>query len=163
MFRRTPSAKTLTVERSFAAPPSVVFDAWTEAPRLRAWMHPFEMETPEAVVLSVTGAAIDPEAETDLRIGGWFRVLTRGREGEWAITGEYLEVDRPRLLAFTWETPLTFGRPTLVTLFLSETGSGGTRQELVHERLHNDLSVLRHETAWGDLLDKLDGYLRLQF
>ena len=149
MIWRKSGVKTLTVERSFPAPPNVVFDAWSQAERLQAWMHPFEMEA--------------PESETDLRVGGWFRVLTRGREGEWTITGEYLEVDRPRLLAFTWETPLTFGRPTIVTLFLAETGSGGTRQELVHERLHNDLSVMRHEAAWGDLLEKLDAYLRLQF
>lgn len=152
-MRHQPTIKTLETAGTFEAPPGRVFDAWTRGEALAQWMRPYDM----AVV----------SAEADLRIGGYFRMALRGREGgrgregEVVIFGEYLEVEPPRRLRFTWESPITFGRPTIVTLAISERGPEGieTLLELTHERLHDDLSVERHEAAWQELFGKLAGFL----
>ena len=146
-MRHKQTIKSLETAGTFEAPPSRVFDAWTRGEAMRQWMRPYEM-----VVVS---------AEADLRIGGYFRIVLRGREGEVVIFGEYLEVEPPRRLRFTWESPVTFGRPTMVTLAISGRGPGEaeTLLELTHERLHDDLSVQRHEATWRDLFGKLADYL----
>ncbi len=146
-MRHGETIKTLELAGTFEAPPARVFDAWTRGESLAQWMRPYEM----AVV----------SAEADLRIGGYFRVALRGREGEVVIFGEYLEVEPPRRLRFTWESPITFGRPTIVTLAISGRGIGDaeTLLELTHERLHDDLSVERHGEAWRELFGKLADFL----
>jgi len=152
-MRNGPGIKSLEMAGIFEAPPTEVFDAWTNAEALARWMRPYDM----AVV----------SAEADLRIGGYFRMALQGREGaraglgEVVIFGEYLEVELPRRLRFTWESPVTFGRPTIVTLAISGRGPRETQTllELTHDRLHDDLSVERHEAAWEELFGKLADFL----
>jgi len=146
-MRQSPTIKSLELAGTFEAPPASVFDAWTNAEALGQWMRPYDMAV--------------ASAEADLRIGGYFRVAVRGREGETVIFGEYLEVEPPRRLRFTWESQVTFGRPTIVTLALSGRGADetGTLLELTHERLHDDLSVERHNAAWEELFGKLADFL----
>ena len=146
-MRQGPTIKTLEMAGTFEAPPARMFDAWTNAEALARWMRPYDM----AVV----------SAEADLRIGGYFRVALRGREGGSVIFGEYLEVEPPRRLRFTWESPVTFGRPTIVTLAIAERGAEASETliELTHERLHDDLSVERHNAAWEELFGKLADFL----
>lgn len=152
-MRQGATIKTLELAGAFEAPPQRVFDAWTNGDALAQWMRPYDM----AVV----------SAEADLRIGGYFRMALLGREGargqagEVVIFGEYLEVEPPRRLRFTWESPITFGRPTIVTLAISGRGQqqAETLLELTHERLHDDLSVERHDAAWQELFGKLADFL----
>lgn len=152
-MRHQKTIKTLELAGVFEAPPQRVFDAWTSSDALAQWMRPYDM----AVV----------SAEADLRIGGYFRMAllgregARGRAGEVIIFGEYLEVEPPRRLRFTWESPITFGRPTIVTLAISGRGVGDseTLLELTHERLHDDISVERHDAAWQELFAKLADFL----
>ena len=150
-MRHRPTIKSLELAGTFEAPPDRVFDAWTRGEALTQWMRPYDMAV--------------ATAEADLRIGGYYRVALRGREGgrtnEVVIFGEYLEVEPPRRLRFTWESPVTFGRPTIVTLSISGRGPGEaeTLLELTHERLHDDLSVERHEAAWEELFGKLAEFL----
>jgi uncharacterized protein YndB with AHSA1/START domain len=79
------------IERTFAAPPDIVFDAWTSVEVLKRWWHAeTDWETPFALV--------------DLRVGGSIRVTMRNpADGtEYGGGGEYTDIDRPRRLAFTW-------------------------------------------------------------
>ena len=80
----------LRLERTFAAPAHAVFDAWTSAAVLRQWWPAgpgWEM----------------PVAEVDARVGGALRLVMRHPEGkEFGGSGEYIEVDPPRRLVFTW-------------------------------------------------------------
>lgn len=146
-MRHKPAIRTLELAGTFEAPPDRVFDAWTTSEALARWMRPYDMAV--------------ASAEADLRIGGYFRMALRGREGEVVIFGEYLEVEPPRRLRFTWQSPVTFGRPTIVTLAISGRGidEAETLLELTHERLHDDLSVERHEAAWRELFAKLADFL----
>ena len=79
------------IERTFRAPAQEVFDAWTSVEVLRRWWHAeHEWET--------------PRAEVDLRVGGAVLLVMRNPEdgAEYGGRGEYVTVDIPRRLVFTW-------------------------------------------------------------
>jgi uncharacterized protein YndB with AHSA1/START domain len=82
---------TLRLERTFDAPASAVFDAWTSEEVLRRWWY-----TEDGWDVS--------EASVDLRVGGKVRVTMHdpAKDAEIGGSGTYTEVDRPRRLAFTW-------------------------------------------------------------
>ena len=66
-------------ELQIAAPPEVVFAYFTDPGRMVEWM--------------VVGALLDP------RPGGALRIDANGRD---VVVGEYLELEPPRRLVFTW-------------------------------------------------------------
>jgi uncharacterized protein YndB with AHSA1/START domain len=129
----------LVVERVLAAGPDEVFDAWTTPSRMAAWMSP-------------VGAA---EAEVDLRVGGSFRVVMV--EARLEHTGEYLEIDPPRRLVFTWVSPFTGAEPSVVTVEILP-HDDGTRVVLTHERLPEEV-VDGHRDGWGAMVGRLAGIL----
>jgi uncharacterized protein YndB with AHSA1/START domain len=81
----------LRIERTFDAPASRVFAAWTSAEALRRWWHAeHDWET--------------PIAEVDARIGGVIRLVMRNPAdgSEIGGRGEYTLMEPPHRLAFTW-------------------------------------------------------------
>lgn len=115
------------VERRVAAPPEAVFDAWLDPDCLGQWLF----RTPTG---QLEGVEVDP------RIGGRFRVDER-REGDLAEHhGEYVELDRPRRLAFDFWTSFSDVR-TRVTLDIAPDGDGA-------------LLTLTHDGVWPDWTDK---------
>jgi len=76
---------TITFQRSFAAAPAQVFEAWTQPEQLAEWWDP-------------TGARLRA-CEVDLRPGGAFRFVNSGHSLPFA--GEYLTVEPPGRLVFT--------------------------------------------------------------
>ncbi|TFV54892.1 SRPBCC domain-containing protein [Mycobacterium sp. PS03-16] len=79
---------TIRVERIMPAPPAEVFDEWLDPDALTEWMCP----RPSRVV----GVDLDPRVDGILR----FDVDDEGTRV--LITGQFLEIDRPHLLRFTW-------------------------------------------------------------
>jgi uncharacterized protein YndB with AHSA1/START domain len=79
------------ITRRFRAPAEEVFDAWLNPELARRWFAPGLGE--------MTRVEIDP------RVGGTFWLVQRRGTEEAQHTGEYLEIDRPRRLLFTWRTP----------------------------------------------------------
>ena len=132
-------AGALVVERVLPASPDEVFDAWTTPSRMAAWMSP-------------VGAA---EAEVDLRVGGSFRVVMV--EARLEHTGEYLEIDPPSRLVFTWVSPFTGAEPSVVTVELHPHDKGA-RVVLTHERLPEDV-IDGHRDGWGAMIERLAGIL----
>lgn len=118
------------LERHLPDPPALVWRALTERDQLRMWF-------PSDVMVDggkwVTGAAIAfpfPPEVIDV-----------------TISGEVLQVDEPRLLAFTW------GKETL-RFELTAHGSG------THLVLINELSAsaaARNAAGWESCLDRLTG------
>ena len=129
----------LVVERVLPAAPDDVFDAWTTPSRMAAWMTP-------------VGAA---EAEVDLRVGGSFRVVMM--EAGLDHTGEYLEIDPPRRLVFTWVSSFTGTEPSVVTVEMHP-HDDGTRLVLTHERLPEEV-IDGHRDGWGAMIGRLAGIL----
>ena len=78
----------LRLERTFAAAPERVFDAWTNPEVLRRWW----------------AAAVDgdtPRADVDLRVGGGYRLTMHdpGNDTEFTVMGEFTAIDPPDRIA----------------------------------------------------------------
>jgi uncharacterized protein YndB with AHSA1/START domain len=69
--------------------------------------------------------------------------------------GEYLEIDRPRRLAFTWTVGPDATSATRVTIDLAPSGSG-TDLTLTHERIVREYAE-RTEEGWRAIVDAVDG------
>lgn len=70
-----------------------VFDAWLDVTLLGRWMFGPAVRDERVVRLG-----LDP------RVGGKFSFVVDRQGTEVEHVGEYLEIDRPRLLVFTWAT-----------------------------------------------------------
>jgi uncharacterized protein YndB with AHSA1/START domain len=133
------SGETLVVRRFIPVPRQRVFAAWLDPTSLAQWMRPRGMT--------------DARVEVDALVGGRFRiVMSQGRE-EFEHTGEYLLIDPPARLSFTWISEATDHRPTEVTIEFLER-SGGTELVLTH-RLLPAKQVESHRSGWSDILVNL--------
>jgi uncharacterized protein YndB with AHSA1/START domain len=81
------------VTRHFSASPEQVFDAWLDPEMIGKWMFGPAYPEREEEVVSIS---LDP------RVGGTFSFVVRRQGQEIDHVGEYLEIDRPRRLVFTW-------------------------------------------------------------
>ncbi len=132
----------LTLKRRLAARPETVFAAWTEPQRMLRWFAPAEIET--------------VHAETDVRVGGRFRVLMRAADGEeHDVSGVYREVVPNEKLVFTWAWRTLPERESLVTVGLRRDGDA-TVLTLTHEQLFDEAARDDHRAGWSGALDKLE-------
>jgi uncharacterized protein YndB with AHSA1/START domain len=136
------------VTRRFRPSPERVFDAWLNPEMIGSWMFGPSLREEEVVKIS-----------TDARVGGSFSFVVRRQGVEIDHIGEYLEIDRPGRLVFTWAVapdPIDSSRVTVEIVPL-ETGCHLT---LTHE-LHPDWAdyASRTEAAWTKMLDALDAAL----
>jgi uncharacterized protein YndB with AHSA1/START domain len=131
------------MERTFDAPAQRVFDAWTSPEVLRRWWHAeHHWET--------------TLAEVDLRVGGAVRVVMRDPEKdvEYGGGGQYLEIDPPRRLVFTWYWDGNDTRQVIEVDF--EEADGVTTVRFTHRDLWNEEAVRDHEDGWNNCFDNLD-------
>ena len=99
-------------------------------------------------------------AETDVRVGGRFRIVFRGPDGEeHDVGGVYREVVPDQKLVFTWAWRSTPERESLVTVALKRDGDG-TLLTLLHEQFFDEAARDRHGRGWNGTLDKLESYVR---
>jgi uncharacterized protein YndB with AHSA1/START domain len=131
----------LEIRRILAAAPDRVFTAWTDPAWLARWMSP-------------VGHA---RVEADARPGGQLKVVMVGEEREIEHVGEFLEVEPPHRLSFTWSSAYTGHRPSRVIVDLVEI-EGGTELTLRHELLP-DGAAASHRGGWGSMLERLAGQL----
>jgi uncharacterized protein YndB with AHSA1/START domain len=141
MNARDEAGPVLVVRRQIAVPRERVFAAWLDSESLAQWMRPGNC-THAAV-------ALDP------RVGGGFRIVMQGRpQGDAEHRGEYLTIEPPSLLSFTWISKHTDEQPTVVTIEFHERGTG-TEVVLTHRRLP-PREVDGHRKGWTDILRLLD-------
>lgn len=138
---------TLEVRRTFAAPRERVFHAWTSAEELGKWSAPGPMT---------------PAATVDLRVGGRYRIVMRGPDGdEKCAAGVYRVVQPPSMLVYTWRWEgqgIPDQGDSVVTVEFREQGRG-TEVVLRHEGLPSAESRDRHDAGWNGCLDKLGSLL----
>lgn len=130
------------VVRRFGASPERVFDAWFDPERAGRWM--FATPTGEMV-----------RVEIDARVGGSFCFVDR-RDGEDVEhVGEYLEIDRPRRLVFTFAVAKYSQTADRVTVDIVPLESG-CELTLTHE-MNPDYAEYadRAESGWAGILDGL--------
>jgi uncharacterized protein YndB with AHSA1/START domain len=136
------SGEVLVVRRVLPVERERVFAAWLDPASLATWMRPGE--TTRTLV------------ELDPRVGGRFRIVMEREQGGcgYEHRGEYLAIEPPSLLSFTWISAATDLRPTVVTVELHER-SGGTELVLTHQRLPAE-RVDGHRQGWTDIVRLLE-------
>lgn len=98
--------------------------------------------------------------ESDLRPGGkWIMHATNAQGGrEVTIRGEYREIDRPRLLVFTWLPDWYENATESLVRWNLEECDGVTTVRLTHSGLLTDASRENHR-GWPQILSWLRAYV----
>jgi uncharacterized protein YndB with AHSA1/START domain len=135
----------LTIRREIAAPAETLFDAWLDAQSLASWMRPDGIR--------------ETRAETDPRVGGAFRIVMVADESDVMHTGTYREINRPHRLVFTWSSPATHFRDSLVTVTFQPSSSGSTVVEIHQVGLPDEEAQIAHHKGWSDALGELSHML----
>ena len=135
----------LTLVRRIRARPETVFAAMTQPEGIVQWWGP-----DNGPVLF---------AETDVRVGGAFRVrfaTLDGREHE--SFGIYLEVDPPHRLAMTWQWTHIESVESRIEIHLRSIAEG-TELTFTHALLPDAESRDNHAEGWTGALNKLERLL----
>ena len=117
------------------ARPDTIFPFFTDPERMTGWMG--------------------TEAQLDARPGGGLYVLVAGRN---PARGEFVEVDPPNRVVFTWgwDSPDWSVAPGGSTVEVTLTAEGeGTRVVLVHRDLPSDDAASGHDAGWDHYLARL--------
>ena len=136
----------LMIRRTFQADIQTVWKALTDP---NAWMHWFGAKMAKA-----------NHTEADLRVGGkWAIEMTGLESGEsHNVKGEFVEVDEPNRVSFTWAWYSTPDRVSLVTYALTDHGDS-TTLTLTHERFADLEARDGHNRGWTASLENLEAYL----
>lgn len=137
----------LVVRRVIPASREEVFAAWIDPESVRHWMCP--------------GDILTAEARLDPRVGGTYRIVMKSPTRAHDHTGEYLVVDPPSKLAFTWISNGTDNQPTIVTVELFARGEE-CEVVLTHERFPNADAMRRHQGGWSQIVERLAEYVQRQ-
>lgn len=131
------------VSRRFEAPPERVFDAWLDPRSAGRWLF----ATPAGEMVRV---------EIDARVGGRFVFVDRRGGEDIEHAGEFLEIDRPRRLAFSFAVPKFSAEPARIQADFAPAASGpeATLLTLVHEGVFAEYAA-RTEEGWQGILDGL--------
>lgn len=129
----------VTVERRLAAAPERVYDAWLDAGQAGRWLF----RTPDGTL---------ERCEIDPRLGGGFALIERRGEQVAEHFGEYVELDRPRRIAFDFWTSFSDQR-TRVTIDIAADGDGAL-VTLTHEGVWSEYEARTRE-GWGKILEGL--------
>jgi uncharacterized protein YndB with AHSA1/START domain len=130
------------------APREQVFGLLSEPAELARWWGPRGFTT--------------PWIELDLRVGGRYRIAMQPPDGDlFHLSGEYLEIDPPSRLVYTfrWDEPHPDDRETVVMLSLDDVG-GGTEISFWQGAFATEERLALHRGGWTDGFDKLRELLR---
>lgn len=136
------------VNHRFPASAEAVFDAWLDPELIGKWMF-----GPAVRDEQVVRTLIDP------RVGGAFSFVVRRQGKEINHLGEYLTIERPHRLVFTWTTadslPAT-SRVTIEILSLENQCELTLNHEIQPEWLDY---AARMEESWSKMLHVLEATL----
>ncbi|MBT8473141.1 MAG: SRPBCC domain-containing protein [Marinicaulis sp.] len=142
-----------TVSHQFNVSPETVFDGWLDLALTRQWM---------SIALKSVGLSGEmAQVQIDPQKGGKF-LFSDTRDGvEHRHWGEYLELDRPRKIAFTWNTEgFDESDPCHVYLSLEATDTGCTATIVneMDEKWADDGGATKR--GWSSMLKAQDGLLK---
>jgi uncharacterized protein YndB with AHSA1/START domain len=130
----------LVVRKELSASPAEVFAAWIDPESLAIWMSPSGEPT---------------EADLDPRVGGSYHIVMRMQGKEYDHRGEYRVIEPPSKLVFTWRSPATDFKDTLVTIEIKPREKG-CELVLTHEAFTRDEAVEGHTKGWTAIMERLD-------
>jgi len=130
------------VRRLLPASPDVVYDEWLDPVALADWMCP--------------RPARCRNVESEPRLGGRLRIDIEDDGEEFRVSGEYLVLDRPTRLSFSWSCS-TWPDPSLksvVNVLLEPRENAQTLMTIEHTLLPPGL-VAQHERGWAAIAQQL--------
>ena len=137
------ATQTIVQEVTINATAARVFEALTDPEQRRQWW-------------GRDGRFQTTLVESDLRVGGKFKMSGTGFGRPFTVTGEYWAIEPPRLLAFTWlPSWQADASETLVRFDLSET-DGVTTVRVTHSGLTPE-SLEAHQ-GWAQILAGLRSF-----
>ena len=143
---KTPIRDSIEAETFIAAPPERVFQALVEPQQVLAWWG-------QAGIYRCT------EFNSDLRAGGKWRATGVSRESDpFTVAGEYLQIDSPRVLVYSWVASWTGDAKTTVRWEL-EPENQGTRVRLQHSGLAAHPEIAQAYQGWPRMLGWLRDFL----
>jgi uncharacterized protein YndB with AHSA1/START domain len=128
------------VTHRFDASAERVFDAWLDPKTAGRWLF-----------ATATGQMV--RVEIDARIGGQFIIVERRNGEDVEHRGEYLDIDRPRRLVFTFGVPKYSSETTRVSVDIVPRDTG-CELTLTHEGVLPDY-VERTSAGWTEILGRL--------
>jgi uncharacterized protein YndB with AHSA1/START domain len=141
-----PDQDAIVSEIYIAASPERIFQALVEPQHVLHWCG-------QAGVYRCT------EFESDVRAGGKWRSAGEGGDsGKFTVAGEYLEVDSPRLVVYSWVASWTGNVRTTVRWEL-EPASKGTLVRLRHSGLAAHPEVAQSYRGWPRMLGWLQAFI----
>lgn len=142
----TPNADAIVAEIRIAAPPERVFQALIDPQQVLQWWG-------QQGVYRSTGF------KNDLRVGGKWRTVGVNAEGrDFEASGEYLEIDPPRLLVYSWIASWTGDAKTAVRWELHP-DKNGTLVRLRHYGLAAYPEVTKSYSGWPRMLGWLQAFV----
>jgi uncharacterized protein YndB with AHSA1/START domain len=99
--------------------------------------------------------------ESDLRLGGKWLMRGTGYGKPATVKGEYCQIERPRLLVFTWLPSWQEEATESMVRFDLEEKNGVTTVRLTHSGLATDSSRASHK-GWPEILAWLQAYVEQQ-
>ncbi|MCX2932710.1 SRPBCC domain-containing protein [Mycobacterium sp. CVI_P3] len=132
----------VVVARVMPARPEVVFDQWLDPEALQDWMCPRPVQ-----VLDVT---------VDARVGGTVRFDVDNLGKRVLISGQFLAIERPHLLKFTWSNS-NWEDPTqasVVSVTFEPVGGDETLMSIEHSLLPPTEFESFH-SGWNVTFDQL--------
>jgi uncharacterized protein YndB with AHSA1/START domain len=103
--------ETVTVHQAFTVPAERVYDAFLDAPTAAKFLF----RTPNGEMV---------RQEVDARVGGVYTFTERRGSEDVLHTGEYLELKRPRRIAFTFSVPKYSSAVSTVAIDITPQGAG---------------------------------------
>jgi uncharacterized protein YndB with AHSA1/START domain len=131
---------TARVERVLHASPAEVYAAWVDPAVLARFIAP----------QGTAAVQLDP------RVGGRLRIVMTFPDRTTEIEGEYLVLDPPHRLGFSWH-PLRAGFQSVVTVTF-EPDPDGTRMTITHTRLPGEW-LASYDRGWGLIAGQLAAIL----
>ncbi len=104
------SSTTLKMTRNFDVAPERVFDAWLNPEMMRKWLFTLE--------------ATNKLAQNDPQVGGTWEIIDHRDGIDYRAIGEYLEIDPPNKIVFTFKMPQFSESEDRITVGLREVAQG---------------------------------------
>ncbi len=142
----TTTSDTIVKEIAIQASAERVFEALTNPQQRLKWW-------------GAEGAYRGTHMESDLRPGGKWLTRGVGRDGTaFSVAGEYREIERPRVLVFTWLPSWEKNAPESLVRFDLDEKDGVTTVRLTHSGLTTEASRDHHK-GWPQVLAWLRAYV----
>lgn len=139
----------LVVKRIFNCSKRTLFDAWSQPALMSKWLFARRENFQESTVTN------------SFSVGGGYAIIMHMPNADVKLYGEYTEITRYSLIAFTWSSPAISN--SNVILEFKELSPNRTAFTLTHSLFPSEDVRAEHGTGWAACLDNLElRYLSIQ-